>query len=176
MEQTNPDVFLQFLRELGDGTRELSRLEIGGSGALILAGLLRRATEDINAVDEVSAAIRSDHALLDSLAKRYGLRLTHFQSHYLPQGWRGRLHSLGRFGALDVLLVDASDIFVRKLLSNREKDLDDLRVLATTIDRNALAIRLRDSAQSLLAEPTLRQNAARNWYIVYGEQLPLPSQ
>jgi hypothetical protein len=172
MEQTDPELFLRFLRELGAGIRVPSRLEIGGSGALIIAGLLRRATEDIDAVDEVPPAIRADHGLSDSLATRYGLRLSHFQSHYLPRGWRDRLTSLGRFGAVDVFLVDPSDIFLSKLFSNREKDLDDLRVLAAALDKNSLAARLRESAQLLLAEPALRQNASRNWYIVYGEQLP----
>ncbi len=33
----------------------------------------------------------AQHQLLDGLVARYGLRLTHFQSHYLPKG--GRLAS-----------------------------------------------------------------------------------
>ena len=63
-----------------------------------------------------------------------------------------------RFGGLEVFLVHPYDIFLGKLFSSREKDRDDLRVLAGGLDRTALAARY----------------VTANWYIVYGE--PLPSQ
>jgi hypothetical protein len=173
MDNADPEVFRQFLRELGTAVTEPCRLEIGGAGALILANLLRRRTEDIDAVDEVPPALRVRHDLLDLLAKRYGLRLAHFQSQFLPSDWRQRLRSLGRFGSIDVFLMDAIDIFVRKLFSDREKDRDDLRVLARSLERDILTERLQRDAQTLLAEPRLRTNAERNWYIVFGQGLPV---
>ena len=174
MEHTSADAFLEFLRELGGGTREPAKLEVGGAGALILGGYLSRATEDLDAVDQIPAALRDQHELLDVLANRYGLRLTHFQSHFLPQGWRDRLHSLGHFGAIELYLVDVHDIFVGKLFSNREKDRDDLRMLARQLDKSVLVERLLAFARSLMAEAKLRPNAERNWYILYGDQLPVP--
>ena len=63
-----------------------------------MTNLLERRTDDIDVEDEVPSEIRSRHDLLDQLAKSYGLRLTHFQSHYLPEGWQSRLHLLGVFG------------------------------------------------------------------------------
>src|SRR5438552_3985685 len=82
------------------------------SAALILQGYLSRATDDIDVVDEVPAEIRSLHALLQDLRKRYGFHLAHFQSHYLPTGWEQRLHSLEPFGNLQIHLVDIYDVFL----------------------------------------------------------------
>jgi hypothetical protein len=147
-------------------------LDIGGSTALILAGHLRRATEDIDVVDQLPPSIRMNHELLSKLGTRFGLRLAHFQSHYLPSGWSARVRSLGRFGSIDVHLVDPLDIFVGKLFSNREKDRDDLRVLKKSLEKPAITERLQSSAKILAGEPAIRVNAERNWYILFGESLP----
>lgn len=171
MAPTSPDTISQFLRELGLNAPTPTELMIGGSIALILDGSLRRATEDIDVVDEVPAALRQQHALLDTLVRRYGLRLAHFQSHYLPTGWRQRVHLLGRFGKLEVYLVDRIDIFLSKLFSAREKDRDDLRVLVGQIDQAAIVARLPQCG-AMAGEATLRKNAAENWYILFGEALP----
>jgi hypothetical protein len=123
----------------------------------------------------VPADIRSQHELLANLAARFGLQLTHFQSHYLPAGWEERVHTLGTFGSLHVVLVDTLDIFLSKLFSPREKDLDDLRVLKGQLDKGRVAERLLDSAAALFAEPELRKHAEGNWYVLYGEALPVPA-
>ena len=96
----------------------------------------------------------------------YGLTLTDFS------GWEARLSSFGRFGQLDVYLIDPYDVFVGKLFSARRKDRDDLRALATRLDKQTAANRLGTSANALLAEPRLAEQARENWYIVYGETLP----
>lgn len=171
-DATDPETLKQFLRELGDTLKVPARLEVGGSTALILRGLLSRATDDIDVVDEVPKSIRVERELLEGLIQRYGLRLTHFQSHYLPSGWSQRLESIGRFGKLDVFLVHPVDIFVGKLFSKRTKDLDDLRMLLPGLDRAAIVDCLKNSAQPLRADPNLRADAQRNWYILFGEELP----
>lgn len=51
------------------------------------------------------------------------MALNHFQSHYLPAGRPDRVRSLGRFGKLDVFLVDVYDVLLSKLFSDRNKDL-----------------------------------------------------
>ena len=171
-DATDPRMLQQFLRELGETLQAPARLNIGGSSALILRGLLSRATDDIDVVDEVPEVIRVEHALLEGLAARYGLRLTHFQSHYLPSGWSDRVESIGRFGKLDVFLVHPLDIFVGKLFSKRLKDRDDLRMLLPSLDKNAIENRFKASAGPLLAEPNLRDDAKKNWYILFGDELP----
>ena len=71
-----------------------------------------------------------------------------------------------------MLLVDVVDVWLSKLFSAREKDRDDLRLVARRLDKSALAERLKESCAGLLAEPDLRRHAVDNWYIVYGEVLP----
>ncbi len=172
MERTEPDTIRQLLRDLGTRIHHPVNIVIGGSGSLILQGFLSRATQDIDVVDEVPAEIRKEHALLDELRQRYRLALTHFQSHFLPSGWEGRVHTLGSFGLLHVSVVDINDLFLSKLFSPRHKDLDDLRLLWPQVDGAVLKQRLRDSCAGFLAEPALRAHAERNWYVLTGEALP----
>lgn len=161
----------QYLRELGLQLLHPARAVIGGSSALILQDLLSRNTEDIDLVDEVPKPIRELHQWKARAKERYGLFIAHFQSHYLPAGWADRLHSLGSFGKLETFVVDPVDIFVGKLFSNREKDLDDLRALSASLSRERIDSRLA-SASSLRADADLAEQARRNYYIVYGDEIP----
>jgi hypothetical protein len=172
MQSTKPETVEQLLRELGLSLSAPTRLVIGGSIALILANALTRHTEDIDVVDEVPAAIRGQQTLLENLAKRYGLHLTHFQSHYLPTGWEDRLRSLGTFGKLDVFLIDPCDIFLGKLFSTREKDRDDLRAMYQQFEKPELIHRLQATTAMLRREPSPREAAEKNWYILFGDPLP----
>ena len=169
---TQPETVQQFFRELSAHVRQPTRLDVGGSIALILRGHLSRKTEDVDVVDEVPAELRAQHDLLDELHSRYGLELTHFQRHYLPMGWEQRLHSLPPFGRMQVNLVDLYDVFLSKLYSARTKDLDDLRALEPQVDKETLIHKLKETTQSMLAAPGLREKAEKNWYILYGESLP----
>ncbi len=172
MSYAKPDDALTLLRELGEKLHEPANLVIGGAMALMLNNRLNRRTEDIDVVDEIPASVRSRYELLDNLSARYALRLTHFQSRSLPSGWKERVKSLGKFGVLTVFLVDELDVAIGKLFSNREKDRDDVRVLAGQIEKQAFVDRLRLAGQAHLSEPALRQNAEKNWYIFFGEALP----
>jgi hypothetical protein len=172
MAYQDPEVAREFLRELGRGIHSPAKVIIGGSTALMFAGLLSRRTDDIDVVDELPASIRSEQDLLNTLQARYDLRLAHFQSHYLPDGWEARIQSLGRFDSIEAFIIDGYDIAVGKLFSKRDKDLDDLRSLKQSLDREAFASRFASAGKRLLQEPDLRQNAEKNWYILYGESLP----
>jgi hypothetical protein len=172
MDATKPETILQFFRALGDSAKHPARLNIGGSTSLILARLIGRHTEDIDVVDEVPIELRTDYELLQRLTDRFGLVLAHFQSHYLPNGWRDRMQSLGTFGKVDVFLVDPYDVLATKVVSAREKDQDDLRAVAAVIDKNLLAQRLLTAGKQFLGEPKLAANAEKNWYIVFAEPLP----
>lgn len=172
MPATDPKVVLQFLRELGSHIQRPTRIDVGGSAALIIAGRLHRQTEDVDVVNEVPSELRTQYALMDDLSERYGLHLAHFQSHYLPRGWESRVQPLGQFGRLDVYTLDPYDIFLSKLFSVREKDRDDLRALAPQLDRSHLVTRLRADTAALSGEQRLRQAAATNWHILFGEVLP----
>jgi hypothetical protein len=172
MEATRAETVRQFLEELGQHLHEYLRLDIGGCIPLILLGYLSRRTDDIDVVNEVPAELRAQHKLLEELARRYALALTHFQSHYLPKGWQQRLHSQGNFGRLNVYLVDPLDVFLSKLFSAREKDRDDLRILIRQFDKDTIIRRMRDTCGDLIVAAGLREKAENNWKILYGEPLP----
>ena len=169
---TKPQDVEQLLRELGARMTHPSRILVGGSAALILREQLDRQTDDVNVVDELPPEIRSDHALLQELVTRFKLRIAHFQSRFLPEGWEARLSSYGRFGKLDVLLVDTYDIAASKLMSPRTKDRDDLRALVAHLDRQTFASRVQTSCAKHFNEPGVRKNAELNWYVIYGDPLP----
>jgi hypothetical protein len=168
---TRPDTIRGFLRSLADSLTQDVEVVVGGSSALILQGLLSRGTEDVDLVDEVPAPLRTLRRELSSYKQRYGLILAHFQSHYLPEGWRGRLHSDQDYRRLHVFLVDGLDVYVGKLFSRRDKDRDDLHHLASSFDKELVRRHLRSHGQKLLQDPKLREGAERNWFIVYGEEL-----
>ncbi len=172
MNTLHSETVLEFLRILGSRLSHPAQIIVGGSVALILSDELVRQTDDLDVVDEVPIEIRSAHALTDELEQQFGVRLTHFQSHYLPSGWRDRIHSLGRFGELDVFLVDSCDVFVSKLFGARKKDLGDLRHLAHRLDKKKIESRVISSTGGLRANAELAKDAEHNWYVLYGEHLP----
>lgn len=61
--------------------------------------------------DLLFPSLHAQPQLLATLAGRYRLELTHFQSHYLPQGWQQRLYTQGPFGQPHVYLVDAYETY-----------------------------------------------------------------
>jgi hypothetical protein len=172
MDKTDPEDIRQFLREVGVQLSRPLKVFIGGSAALILPGHLARATDDIDVVDEVPSEIRTQYRLLDQLKARFGLEMRHFQSHFLPQDWEKRVHSLAPFGKIQAYLVDPYDVLLSKLFSARDKDRDDLRIALQQLDKAALVRKLKEHCAALLAVPDLRQKAEKNWYILFGESLP----
>src|SRR6266404_7474895 len=75
MDVTRPETVRQFLNDLGNKIRKPLRIEIRGSIALIMLGLLSRKTEDVDVVDEVPAELRSQHELLHHLKEVHFLEL-----------------------------------------------------------------------------------------------------
>ena len=171
MESVRPQIVHQYFRDLGQRLQHPARIQVGGSIALILGGNVSRSTEDIDVVNEIPAEVRQRHDLVDQLQKEYGLRLTQFQSHYLPAGSAERVRSLGRYGRLDVFLVDPLDVFVGKLFA-RAKDAGDLRVMAEQLDKSRIEEHVRRNAGPLTSQPQLADHAKRNWYVLFGEDLP----
>ena len=171
-DPTRAETILEFLGELGARVSTPAQVFIGGSAALIIPRMLVRSTDDIDVVDELPPSLRGAHDVLNDLENRYGLRLAHFQSHYLPQGWQSRVRSLGKFGDLETYLLDPYDVCLSKLFSQRTKDLDDLRHLKPQLDKAKLARDLMAHAGSLRGEEKLRKAADANWRILYDEPLP----
>lgn len=172
VDKTSPETLRECLRALGQSVQRPLQVFIAGAGALILQDYLNRNTDDIDFVNEVPAELRSQHQLLETLERRYGLHVGHVQSHYFPSGWQNRVHSQPPYGRMQVFLLDVYDVFLSKLFSKREKDRNDLTELARQLDKEKLVRRLRETAQAFLADPFLRPNAEHNWYVLFGEALP----
>jgi hypothetical protein len=172
MEKLDSETIRLYFSELAKHVRTPLRLEVGGSIALILPEMLVRRTEDVDVVDEVPEVLREKYEVLANLQQRYGLRLAHFQQHYLPSGWANRLHFYETFGNLHVYLVDPYDVFLSKLTSIREKDFDDLRMLKPQLDKAVLSQRLKDTMQSAFASDSIRAHSQNNWKTLFGEDLP----
>jgi hypothetical protein len=172
MDVTRPETIRQYLVDLGKRVRRPIRIYIEGSIALILAGYLSRQTEDIDVVDEVPAEIRAQRDLLDDLKALHRLELAHFQRHYLAMGWEQRVHYYDTFDQLQVSLLDAYDVFLRKLFSARLKDRQDLKKLVPQLDKERIVQLLKDTCQSMMAAPGLCGKAEHNWSVFYGEALP----
>ena len=173
MPHLSPMTIRQFLRELGSAIVQPATITIGGAASLVLRGLLSRATEDVDVVDEVPAEKRDERKILEELSARYGLRMTQFQSHYLPRDWESRTIDFGTFGKIEVRLVDALDIIAGKVYSARPKDLDDFRVLSLNLNKEELRQRVLQGSSKLMSSDQNRRQAIRNWYIVYGDDLGL---
>ena len=69
-------------------------------------------------------------------------------------------------------LVEPYDTFLVKLFSSREKDRDDLRVLAGDRDRTSIQARYLRATGQPRSEPRLGQAARASWYVLYGDSLP----
>lgn len=173
MNVTGTDTLTMLCRDLGSRLRQPATIIVGGSFALTVAAMIARNTEDVDVVDELPAALREDPSLLDNLADRYGLRFTHFQSHYLPDGWQNRVDSFGVFRHLTVYVIDPTDMLTGKLFSRRTKDLDDLRAAWPKIDQDVFRQRIARSTAAFRRDAKSLEAALHNWYVLTGEeQLP----
>ncbi|MEM6560171.1 MAG: DUF6036 family nucleotidyltransferase [Planctomycetota bacterium] len=170
VDVVTPKILKQMLSDLGRGIRRPAAINVGGSSALILRDLLVRETEDVDVVDELPELIRNDHALLNELAQRSGVRLTHFGQHYLPEGWERRLATFGVFTRLTVRLVDTYDVLAGKLFSKRPKDYRDLAVVLPQISLDVLRERVANSTDKLRRTPHGLEYADRNWHVLTGEE------
>jgi hypothetical protein len=161
----------QIFTLLGQAVHDRIEVYVAGSIPTLIEELTSRPTEGIDLVDEVPAEIRKQRAVLRKIQSDYGLSLGHVQSHYLPIGWQDRRRFLGNFGRLRVYLVDPYDIFVSKLSSKKEKHKDDLRVLATKLDREIAKERLLRNGQAFLNDPYQRPQIEENWRFIFQEAL-----
>jgi hypothetical protein len=137
--------------------------------------LLNRRTQDLDFVDEVPKEVRDLGPKLHEIEKQHRLEVGHVQQHYFPSGWDKRLHSQPEFGRLRVFLVNAYDIFLSKLSSIREKDKQDLEVLAKLLNKDTLTTRFKETCRSFLAAPDLSERREKNWYVLFDEPLPTPN-
>ncbi|MGC4034010.1 MAG: DUF6036 family nucleotidyltransferase [Tepidisphaeraceae bacterium] len=168
---TDPAILEKMFRDIGSRLHDPTEIVIGGSMALMIESFIARHTEDVDIVDELPPALRQDHALLQRTVDLFGLRLTHFQSHYLPDGWQDRTISFGVFGRLTVRLVDPLDMLAGKVFSRRDKDFKDVLAAWPKIDQAALRQRITHHTTALRKVPDAAEAGTHNWYVLTGEEL-----
>ena len=169
---TTAENILGFLRELSLRLTVDTKIIIGGSSSLILDHLLQRITQDIDLVDEIPKALRELNLEMARAERVYQLHLAHFQSHYLPQGWEGRVVFLPRMRRLEVSRVASLDVYVGKMFSRREKDARDLVALQSVFPREIVEDHVRAHCAAFLVDSGLRSQLEDNWYVLYGLDFP----
>lgn len=133
------------------------KLVIVGGGALILLGVLSRATDDID-------AIRYPNELLP-LMKEYDLsgRVVAYMDHF-PYDFESRLRPVdGEFRAIRCYTASLEDLVVSKLHSDREIDRLDIReaTVLKELDWNRLAAAVEEAELSCLNERRYREMLRR---------------
>lgn len=166
LSQPNIDRFFTYL---GGRLRQPTTIIVGGSISLMLAGIIARQTEDVDVVDDIPDPIRRDHQLMDDLRATQKLSLGHFASHYLPEGWEGRVKYYQHFDRLTVKLIDPLDVLVGKVFSLRNKDLLDLQEAWAKLDQAEFRSRLERFTRGLRTVGYLAERSKLNWKVLTGE-------
>ena len=122
---------------LGERLRKPTRVLIGGAGALILRGELSRATTDcdvLHAHPDMGQLQSDIRTVAESCGLPSGWLNGSAQTYaeILPPDYESRLHSLPRFGRLQVMVLHRQDVLVMKLYAGRPRDLADIAALAPT--------------------------------------------
>lgn len=165
----------QVINLLNDLERRLTErgtvldIQIVGGAALLLHGLIDRATEDIDARYQHSTAVDEVAA---QMAKEYGLPDKWLNSHaaaFLPENVQWMVPPTGSFSA--VRLADLPSLAAMKVAAEREKDIIDLGYLV-----NALGIEdpeeLVDLAYEMYGEDSIPLSQGRlNYEIVADEAI-----
>ena len=109
-------------------------LVIAGGGALILMGLIPRATLDIDAisVSKQLVGLMSQYDININVQAYVGNFPQQFESRLVPVDFTGKI--------IDVFTVSLEDIVIAKLYASRDKDLSDIKspAVLSALDWNLL--------------------------------------
>jgi hypothetical protein len=131
------DEIAEALAALGGRCPVDAEIVVVGGAAAILCGWIERGTADVDVgasepkLSQLAGAIASVAGDLD-LSERWINDGAKAFAPVLPQGFRGRLAELGRWGRLSVRVVARRDFILLKLYAMRAEDVLDLREIGPT--------------------------------------------
>jgi hypothetical protein len=172
IDKTKPEVLLQLLDGLGQQMSQETTVCISGSVALILSGYLSQHTDDIEFVHDFLTAIQGSQALREKLEGATEFIFGYVPGWCFPHRWRERVHLVGTFGKLQAFRLDVYDVILSKLFSERQGDLDDMRLCVPQLDQATLLRLFQEECALLLERPSKSKTARWNWQFLFGEPLP----
>lgn len=120
------------LRALGDSFHHPARLYLSGGEGMIWRGL-RGTTQDVDIAYQVADAHRDAWIRsLRELKERLSINIEEAQPADIipiPPGAESRAEFIGRYGSVDVFLIDPYSVALSKLERGLGRDLDDVRAL-----------------------------------------------
>lgn len=153
--------FLTAFDMLGSRLRTPAEVVIAGGSALVLLGVVDRATADADAVasrPKLSTLARDIEAVgqaLDLSPTWINDGVTAYRD-LLPPDYSSRLVMIGTFGQLTVRALGRSDLILLKIAAGRPRDLDDLQALAPTATELAFVDRQLDRINRFAPRDALR--------------------
>jgi hypothetical protein len=137
-----PEPWLSFLRELDPVAREEVRLDCMGGFVVSMVYGFSRPTADLDVLDvleiapaEVGRSMLELGVLGGPLHKKYKIYLDHVGVAHVPEDYEDRLTEVfqGTFKHLRLLALDPYDLALSKLERNIQRDRDDVLHLARTV-------------------------------------------
>jgi hypothetical protein len=134
-----PEPWLSFLRELDAAAREEVRLDCMGGFVVTMVYGLSRPTGDLDVLEIAPAEVGRSMLALGMrggpLYKKYKIYLDHVGVAHVPEDYEDRLTEIfpGTFQHLRLLALDPYDLALSKVERNIQRDRDDVLHLARTV-------------------------------------------
>lgn len=174
IDKTKPEVLLRLFEQVGQSISQETTVYVTGAVALILSGYLSNHTDDIEFVHDLLATMRDNQALRERMEGMSGFELGYVPGCCYPHYWKKRVQPVGAFGKLQVFRLDVCDVLLSKLFSERQGDIDDMRLVFPKLEKANVVRRFQEEGSFLLMlSPTKAETCRRNWQLLFGEPLPL---
>lgn len=166
-----PEPWLSFLRELDSMAHEDVRLDCMGGFVVTMVYGFSRPTGDLDVLEIAPAEVGRSMLALGmrggSLHKKYKIYLDHVGVAHVPEDYEDRLTEIfpGTFQHLRLLALDPYDLALSKLERNIQRDRDDVLHLARTVplDLKVLKDRYQKELRWQLGNPAREDLTLQLW-------------
>lgn len=178
--ESMPEPWLSFLRELDSAASEEVRLDCMGGFVVTMVHGFSRPTGDLDVLE--IAPRDASQPLLElgmqggALHKKYKIYLDHVGVAHVPENYEDRLTEIFPkvFKHLRLLALDPYDLALSKLERNIQRDRDDVKHLARTVplDLEVLKERYQKELRWQLGNPGREDLTLRLWIEAIQEEQP----